>query len=116
MLYTDILSGCGDGYNWEKFLLSLLYTLMFTLWISMGCAILCQIKQVLLSINCAPLVLMVPIVFHSGYLLAVSGLTVGWLWSLIVVLCWNISALVWKGLLGRVCSYTADDQCCRVDV
>lgn len=98
MHYTDILRRCGDGYNWEKFLLSLLYTLMFTLWISMGCAILCQIKQVLLSINCAPLVLMVPIVCHSGYLMAVSGLTVGWLWALIVVVYWIISALVLKGL------------------
>jgi hypothetical protein len=116
MLYIDIFGGSGDGYNWEKFLLSLLYTLMYTLWTSMGCAILCRIKQGLFSIYRAPLVLIVPIVFHSGYLMAVSGQTVGWLWALIVVLYWIISALVLKSLLGRVWSYTANDRFGTVDV
>ncbi len=104
MLYGDIFSGLEPENStlWQLIVVSLLYTMMFTLWTSMGAAILCQIKQKRLRVLWSPLVLIVPIFFHAGYLMAVFDRTFSWQWALITISYWVVSGVSLKFILTGV--------------
>jgi len=101
LLYTDMLTNDTE-YDAAKFTMGLLYTMMYTLWTSMGCTILCHIKQKRISVWLSPLVLAVPIVFHSCYLFAIAGWEFGWAWVGISAGYWIMSAICLKLILGPV--------------
>lgn len=101
ILYTDMLTNDTD-YDAAKFVMGLLYTMMYTLWTSMGCTILCHIKQKRLSWWFSPLILVVPIVFHSCFLIAIAGQPFGWGWAGTSAGYWLFSAIVLKFLLTKV--------------
>jgi|LauGreDrversion4_2_1035121.scaffolds.fasta_scaffold102783_1 hypothetical protein len=101
ILYADMLTSDTE-YDAPKFVMGLLYTMMYTLWTSMGCTVLCQIKQKRWSIWFAPLILIIPIIFHSCYLMAIAGHAFGWGWAGISAGYWILSALVLRVLLGAV--------------
>ena len=102
VLYTDIFSAHPADAGWERIVMGILYTMLFTLWSSMGCALVCHLKQGRLSWVFAPLVLVVPITFHACYLMAVAGHEFGGVWAGIVIGYWILSAIVLKLLLTKV--------------
>jgi hypothetical protein len=102
MLYTDILTNTDISITWSRFTVSVLYTMLYTLWTSMGCTIVCLMAQRRISKWFSPLVLVVPILFHAGYLLAISGQDFDWKWALITVSYWIVSAVVLKLMLAPV--------------
>lgn len=101
ILYADMLTSDTE-YDAPKFVMGLLYTMMYTLWTSMGCTVLCQIKQKRWSFWLSPLILIVPIIFHSCYLMAIAGHPFGWGWAGISAGYWIMSALVLRVMLGSV--------------
>lgn len=104
MLYSYIFSGFNPENSelWKTLLMGLTQMLMFTLWTSMGAAIVCHIKQQRLRIWWAPLALIVPVTFHAGYYFAIYGRSCDWLWALISVGYWLLSAIVVKLMLTDV--------------
>jgi hypothetical protein len=101
LLYTDMLTNDTE-YDAAKFTMGLLYTMMYTLWTSIGCSILCHIKQNRISIWFSPFILIVPVIFHSCYLFAIAGWPFGWAWAGISAGYWLLSAVCLKVSLGPV--------------
>ena len=101
ILYADMFTSDTE-YDAPKFVMGLLYTMMYTLWTSMGCTVLCHIKQKRWSVWLAPLILIIPIIFHSCYLMAISGHPFGWGWAGISAGYWILSAIVLRIMLGSV--------------
>jgi hypothetical protein len=104
ILYSNIFGGLSPQKSQlgQTLLIGLTQMLMFTLWTSMGAAIVCHIKQQRLRIWWAPLALIVPVTFHAGYSFAIHGRSFDWSWALITIGYWLLSALVLKVLLTRV--------------
>lgn len=101
ILYADMFTS-DTTYDAPKFVMGLLYTMMYTLWTSMGCTVLCHIKQKRWSIWLSPLILIIPIIFHSCYLMAIAGHAFGWGWAGISAGYWIFSAIVLRIMLGPV--------------
>jgi hypothetical protein len=108
LLYGDMFSGFKPESTsmWILIIVSLLNTLMFTLWTSMGTALLCQIVRNRLAIYWCPLVLLVPVIFHSCYLIAVFGEVLGWRWAVITIAYWIVSGVALKLSLAGTMSAT----------
>lgn len=102
MLYSDILVDFDVSGAWQKVVMGVLYTFLFPLWTSLGCSILCHIKRNSLKLIWAPMVLVVPVSFHSLYLLSTAPFPFGWAWAGIVVGFWVVSALILAASLSKL--------------
>ena len=102
VLYTDMMWTDPNESSFQQVSMGVLYTMMYTLWTSMGCTILCYILQGRGSWMWAPLVLLVPTIFHAGYLMAISGQEFGWFWAAIVISYWLVSGITLKFLLTPI--------------
>ena len=104
LLYSDIISGFKpeESTLGHVIVIGLMLALLYTLWTSMGAAILCQIKMNRISIYWCPMVLIVPVVFHAMYLVAIFGQGFGWQWAIISVAYWMVSGVALKLMLTGV--------------
>lgn len=102
VLYSDIMWIDPNESSGQQIAMGLLYTMMYTLWTSTGCTILCYILQKRISVLFAPFVLLVPILLHAGYLLAIAGQGFGGVWAAIVIAYWIGSGIVLKLLLSPI--------------
>lgn len=107
MLYTDILTNADISVTWSRFTISVLYTMLYTLWTSMGCAIVCSIMQKKIFRWLSPLVIIIPILLHSGYIFSIAGREFGWIWAAITISYWIGSAIILKYILARVMPLSA---------
>ena len=109
-LYADMFTAQPSTSTsvWHFVAIGFLYTMMYSLWTSMGAALICHIKQKRLGIRWIPTVLIVPVIFHAGYLMAVYGQTFGWQWALISTGYWLVSAVVLRAMLVQVLPFPND--------
>jgi hypothetical protein len=103
-LYSTLFSGFKreDIPLWESVVSVILHIFLYSLWPLIGASILLGIKRGNLRVSYfAPLVLVIPIIFHAGYLLAVQNQSYNWLWAIITVAFWVATGIALKILLSK---------------
>ena len=88
ILYHDMFTGFPRELYplWQSVVMSILQATLFVLWPMMGAAIFCQVKRGRIGLKFSPLVILAPVLFHFGYLVAVGGWSMNdWQWSAITL-------------------------------